>query len=164
MKADHTIPNLTSKMLNAELSGNPSTKDVVDLKNGASNQTGKQPSTVPGSDVDELCRVMAILLPSGTKETILQKTKLYLKRHPALLSNMRRGELLDFDGANELEIQISAAPTAIFLSLSLALVALESLSFFQASYCTPPFLLIIPAPCVRPIDKTVSGKSKRNGG
>jgi hypothetical protein len=112
MKADHTIPNLTSKMLNAELSGNPSTKDVVDLKNGASNQTGKQPSTVPGSDVDELCRVMAILLPSGTKETILQKTKLYLKRHPALLSNMRSGELLDSDGANELEIQISAATTA----------------------------------------------------
>jgi hypothetical protein len=51
------------------LSRNPSTKDVVDLKNGASNQTGiyrnkKQEndrricyyyySTVPGSDVDEM--------------------------------------------------------------------------------------------------------------
>jgi hypothetical protein len=71
MKAHHTDPTLNSKVLNAALSRNPSTKDVVNLKNGASNQTGiyrnkKQEnnrricyyyyyySTVPGSDVDEL--------------------------------------------------------------------------------------------------------------
>jgi hypothetical protein len=34
----------------------------------------------------EFCGVMAPLLPSGTKEIIVQKTRLYVKRHPALLS------------------------------------------------------------------------------
>jgi hypothetical protein len=40
MKAHNTNPTLISNVLNAALSRNPSTKDVVDLKNGASNETG----------------------------------------------------------------------------------------------------------------------------
>jgi hypothetical protein len=69
MKAHHTDPTSNSEVLNAALSRNPSTKDVVDVKNGALNQTGiyrnkKQKkkrricyyyyTTVPGSDVDEI--------------------------------------------------------------------------------------------------------------
>jgi hypothetical protein len=69
MKAHNTNPTLTSNVLNTAVMKDPSTKNVVDLKNGASNQTGiyrnqKQVkgrrvcyyyyySTVPGSDVDE---------------------------------------------------------------------------------------------------------------
>jgi hypothetical protein len=40
MKAHHTNPTLTSKMLNAAISRNPLTKDVVDLNDGFSNRTG----------------------------------------------------------------------------------------------------------------------------
>jgi hypothetical protein len=40
MKAHHTNPTLTSKMLNDAIGKDPSTKDAVDLKHGASNQTG----------------------------------------------------------------------------------------------------------------------------
>jgi hypothetical protein len=39
-KAHLTNPTLTSKVLNAALPRNPSTKNVVDFKDGASNQTG----------------------------------------------------------------------------------------------------------------------------